>query len=96
MELPGGTREYQRRQTQTSDKDLGRPLRCPYAVGNTLPVYVTPEDSSEHRRPESQSGVWRVGYLMGGVLSLIGLSVRRFKRNHPAPGPETEPVAGAG
>ncbi|MHC4376804.1 MAG: DUF3592 domain-containing protein [Planctomycetota bacterium] len=85
LELPDGTREYQGTKTQATGKDFGREVRGPYAVGNTLPVYVNPENESEYRRPENQAGLRRVGYLIGGVLSLIGLSVLRGKRSRPAP-----------
>lgn len=84
VELPDGPREYQGTKTQATGKDFGREVRGPYAVGETLPIYINPEDESEYRRPENQAGLRRVGYLIGGVLGLIGLSVLRGKRSRPA------------
>jgi hypothetical protein len=81
VELPDGTREYSGSKTQAAGKDYGRPVRGTYAVGNTLPVYVNPDDPSEYRRPENPAGLRRVGYVIGAALVLLGLSVLRGKRS---------------
>jgi len=84
VELPTGPREYRGSKTQANGKDFGKPVDGPYAVGRTLPIYVNPDDPSEYRRPENPAGLRRIGYLIGGVLGLIGISVLRGKRSAQA------------
>lgn len=77
VELPGGPREYTGSLNQASGKDHGREVEGQFAVGNPLEVYVDPEDPARYRRPQSQTGLRWIGYLAGGFLGLIGLSVLR-------------------
>ncbi|MEM9157546.1 MAG: DUF3592 domain-containing protein [Verrucomicrobiota bacterium] len=81
IELPSGKRQYNTSQTSGKGANPGKPVEGQFAIGNTLPVYLNPNNLAEFHRPKRQWGLRLIGYLGGGFFILTGLSVLFGKRN---------------
>lgn len=88
VDLPSGKRQYKSSVSQSKGKDYNKPVEGQFAIGNTLPVYINPENPAEFHRPARQWGLKLIGYLGGGFFILCGLSVLFGKEKNQS---KTEP-----
>ncbi|MBD5782052.1 DUF3592 domain-containing protein [Pelagicoccus sp. NFK12] len=75
VDLPSGARSYTDSQSSSKGYDKDEPVEGQFAIGNTLPVYINPDNPTQFHRPLSQSGLRWIAILGGGFFGLIGLSV---------------------
>lgn len=71
-----GKMEYYQSYMQTGEKGALKTLaETRYAPGQTIEVYINPEDVSQFAFPQNEIGPWLVGMVPGLVFGLIGYSV---------------------